>query len=301
MYHSLKVQEEQFSLYIICFDDLAYEILKKYDLPDIVPIPLGEFESDELLSIKNTRTRGEYCWTCTPHVIRYVLDKFNLSEVTYLDADLFFYDKASILLDEFHNSNASVLITPHRYTPRYDQSKTSGIYCVQFMTFKSDEYSLTVLQWWQDRCIEWCFNRIEDGKFGDQKYLDDWPQRFRGVHVLHHIGGGVAPWNIQQFDLVNKSNKLFVNDTPIIFYHYHDCRQYSYNVYDLGGYRLTPYIIDSIYKPYINSLRKVEIEVNNISPGFIDPSIGRGNASWRKLFYNIYRRFRGTFNEYRFL
>ena len=108
----------------------------------------------------------------------------------------------------------SVLITEHRYTKEYDQSRTSGIYCVQFMTFKNDKNGMEALNWWRNACIEWCYSRFENGKFGDQKYLDDWLNRFKGVHSLKNLGGGVAPWNIQQYDLSKKEFEL-------IFYHFH--------------------------------------------------------------------------------
>src|SRR3989338_1021437 len=204
MYRSLEACGEEFRLYALCFDDLACRILGALKLPSMVAIPLDRFESSALKAVKTQRTTAEYCWTCTPHMIRYVLDTYRLPDVTYLDADLMFFGRPSLLFSEFEASGASVLITEHRYTPRYDQSAKSGIYCVQFMTFKADGRGIGGLQWWQDRCLEWCCDRFEEGKFGDQKYLDDWPQRFDGVHVLRHLGGGVAPWNVQQYRLERK-------------------------------------------------------------------------------------------------
>lgn len=300
MYHSLDETGEDFILYAVCFDDLAYQILLKFDLPKLVVISLEEFESDALQAIKNQRTAGEYCWTCTPHVIRYVLDTYGLPVVTYLDADLCFYEKPSILLQEFEKSGASVLITSHRYTPQYDQSETSGIYCVQFMTFNADEHGLTVLQWWQERCLEWCYNRFEDGKFGDQKYLDDWLERFDGVHVLCHLGGGVAPWNIQQYRLSEQAGKLYVDDFPLIFYHFHGYKHYSDNVHELGAYQLPSEAVNLLYRPYVQSLAVQQLKIESLFPGF-----DRGRAvrvhSWKTPLHNIRRRLKGEFNEYRFL
>jgi len=300
MYRSLEKTGEDFTLYAVCFDDLAYQVLLKCNLPKLVAIPLDVFESPELRAVKGQRTAGEYCWTCTSHVIRYVLDTYRLPELTYLDADLCFYEKPSLLLQEFERSGASVLITSHRYTPRYDQSATSGIYCVQFMTFKADERGLAVLQWWQDRCLEWCFNRIEDGKFGDQKYLDDWLQRFEGVHALQHIGGGVAPWNVQQYEVSERSAKLYVNEFPLVFYHYHGYKQYADNTLDLGGYQLTLAVRDLLYRPYVQALASENEIVVNVSPGF-----NRGRAtrpvSWKTPLRNLRRRLKGEFNEYKCL
>ena len=269
LYQSLIETSDEFVLYVVCFDDLAFEILSKLNLKRLKPISLEQFENEALLKVKAGRTAGEYCWTCTPHVIRYVIDHYQPEQVTYLDADLYFYDKPSTLLNELKQANGSILITEHRYTPRYDYSKLCGIYCVQFMTFNADERGLTALQWWQDRCLEWCFNRHEDGKFGDQKYLDDWLTRFQGVHVLQHLGGGVAPWNVQQYDVKNIDDHPYVNDSPIVFYHFQEYKYYKNGIHDfVGGCLLTKQVIDILYKPYGRALLATYDLIYTVAPSF---------------------------------
>jgi hypothetical protein len=194
-------------LYVFAFDEKCYTVLTKMALPNMTVISLSEFEDEALLAIKPTRTRGEYCWTCTSSTIYYVIKNLGKSNCTYIDADMFFYQNPKVLIDE-KPSDKHVIITEHRYTPQYDKSKLSGKYCVQFMYFDDSRESLEVLNWWRERCLEWCYNRHEDGKFGDQKYLDDWTTRFPCVHELKHLGGGLAPWNIQRFDFQSVTNKL---------------------------------------------------------------------------------------------
>ena len=219
MYESLKSYCKDFHLFIFTFDDKTFEILNKLALSHVTIIALDEFEDVELLKVKPTRSRGEYCWTCTSSTILYILKNYKVESCTYLDADLFFYFSPKVLLDEAQEN--SILITEHRYTPKYDLSKASGIYCVQFILFSNDEKGLKVLEWWRNACLDWCYDRIEDGKFGDQKYLDDWPERFSGVHVLEHLGGGVAPWNVQQLNIIQHGNGLKVNGHALVFYHFH--------------------------------------------------------------------------------
>jgi hypothetical protein len=60
MYHSLDDTGDDFVLYAVCFDDLAYQILLKLNLPKLVLIPLAEFESPELRAVKAQRTAGEF-------------------------------------------------------------------------------------------------------------------------------------------------------------------------------------------------------------------------------------------------
>lgn len=264
------MKNSSFTLYIVAFDDACYETLCKLQLERVVVIALSEFEDEALLEIKETRSKGEYCWTCTPSVILYCIKRFSLDACTYLDADLYFMDSPALLIDEMKEANASILLTEHRYTQGRDKSERSGIYCVQFMTFVADERGLMALNWWREACIEWCYARVEDGKFGDQKYLDDWPERFQGVHVLQHLGGGLAPWNIQQYQFFKDKNKLSLSTNEqkeivhdAIFYHFHDLRYLSKDKVDLGMYRLSKDVIDYFYMPYLSHLEDLHAQLEN--------------------------------------
>ena len=293
MYQSLVDSGENFRLYVVCFDDCAFDILNKVHSPSLIAISLASFENEELLRIKRSRTQSEYCWTCTSFVIAYVLQTYNLSEVTYVDADLYFFDKPSILLDEFRASGKTVMITEHRYTPQYDQSATSGIYCVQFMTFKATQSGSEVLHWWQEKCLEWCYARFEDGKFGDQKYLDDWTERFNCVYVLQHLGGGVAPWNVQQYQI---SEGPKVNDSKIVFYHFHGLKWLDLNRFDLSGYKLPKKAVRYIYRPYCSSLKMaLHLVQKQWDESFIQGIQGE-KWSWKNPISKIISRWKGTYN-----
>lgn len=261
MYKSLLKTCPDFHLYIFAFDDNSKKILEDMRLQKATVVSLKEFENEKLLRAKSNRTKAEYCWTCTPSVIEYCLIQYDIFECTYIDADLYFFNNPAPLLKELQKN--SVLITSHRYTKEYDDSVTSGIYCVQFITFRNDLNGRQVLSWWRDRCIEWCYARFEDGKFGDQKYLDNWPIQFKGVHLLKHEGGGVAPWNIQQYDLVQDErgisivNKFTSKIDELIFYHFHAVKFLKNNKIDLGSYKLSSNSKE-LYKIYIREINEVD-------------------------------------------
>jgi hypothetical protein len=264
MHESLVKHCPDFHLYIFAFDEKSEKLLKDMGLHRVTVIPLRDLENQQLLAIKESRSKAEYCWTCTPSTLYYCIEKYNLDHCTYLDADLFFFSNPNVLVDELGNN--SVLITEHRYTRRYDQSQKSGHYCVQFMTFRNTAEGMAALTWWRDRCIEWCYDRFEDGKFGDQKYLDDWTTRFKGVHVLQHQGGGVAPWNVQRYDIAEENGKLQVieketgNRYDLVFYHFHAVRFLKDNRVDLGAYALSSGA-KLLYSRYLESIRKANEEL----------------------------------------
>lgn len=265
LYNSLLEHCPGFHLYVLCMDSDAADTLNAANLGNLTVISLEQFENNDLLSIKGSRTRQEYCWTCTPAIIRYCLETFALRQCTYLDADIFFFDNPGILLAEMNEK--SVFITPHNYHPDYDQSATSGIYCVQFVTFDNTDSARAVLETWYQNCISWCFARVEEGKFGDQKYLDTWPEDYPCVKVCQHQGGGVAAWNISRYDLIDNKGKVYIRDIskgknyPLVFYHFHD---FHFNEDGLwyhrsgpNGYWISQSAYHHIYKPYLRALYQI--------------------------------------------
>jgi hypothetical protein len=261
---------DKFHLYIFAFDAETKRMLTNLSLEHVTVIGLDEFENERLLAVKPSRTAAEYCWTSTPSTISHVLASYPEPHCTYIDADIYFFNDPIELFGELRER--SVMITEHRYTPRYDLSKLSGKYCVQYITFKNDRDGLTALQWWENACLEWCYAREEDGKFGDQKYLDDWIKRFNGIHVLDHLGGGVAPWNVQQYDINSENEKLYGHERStgkrfnIIFYHFHYLRFYDRRMIDLGDYRLSPAVRSFIYAPYVLHLDRIVKMLTAIDP-----------------------------------
>ena len=234
MYRSLENVGTSFHLWILTMDRETHECLSKLTLPFATLISLNDFEDSDLKKIKSDRTSVEYCWTITPSLPLFLLKNKTLSEVTYIDADLYFYDNPEPIFSELNDR--SILLIEHRYTrSQMVLEKYSGKYNVQFMIFKNDKLSLQALEWWRERCLEWCYHRYEDGKLGDQLYINDWPQRFEGVHVLENIGAGIAPWNTQQYKIKKINNKILVNDVPVVFYHFHAFHLYSKSKFDYAS------------------------------------------------------------------
>jgi hypothetical protein len=275
MYESLKEHTRDFHLFIFAFDNLAYEILINLKLSNTSIISLEEFENQALLDIKGSRTRAEYCWTCTSSIINYVFETFDVQSCTYLDADLYFYRSAEILLNEMP-AGKSVLITEHRFSrlAQLFEKKRAGRFCVQFITFDNTKEGRSILNKWIGQCIDWCYARYEDGKFGDQKYLENWPLEYPQVHILQNLGGGVAPWNVRQYDFIFKDDQILGKDKKnntgfeVIFFHFHFVRIMAEGIADLGWNWLPGHVVDGFYKSYINKIVKKEQFLENSFPEY---------------------------------
>lgn len=256
-------------IYVLAMDQKCFEILtdiKKARFESVTIINETDFVSyEELENEKNNRSRAEYCWTCTAHLIDYVINYYSEAICTYVDADMYFYDNPDILIDEMKEK--TVQIVEHRFTNSPEDQiskKQSGTYCVEFNTFTSDKESLELLQWWKDRCRESCSNLGGDSKvFGDQMYLEDWGEK-AFVSILKNKGGGVAPWNVSQYRLISyNGDKIVFRDKKkdiynLIFYHFHNLSYIENRLVDISVYQrnwgVDDKFINAIYTPYLRKL-----------------------------------------------
>lgn len=252
MYFSLIKNCPSARLWVLCMDEKVEFFLKKLKLINLNTISLKDFENKKLLSIKQNRKFIEYCWTLTPFLPTFFFKEFKKKSVVYIDADLYFFNKLDPIFEEFDKSKKSVFVTEHGFHKKFDSSNINGKFCVQFLIYRNDSKTKKILNWWQDRCIEWCYDYPSEGKFGDQKYLDHWPNLFKSyIHISKNLEYFQGPWTLNRFKIKN-----------LISYHFHGLKINSDKVLIYNRYGFTKKIIKKIYFPYVVHLKKTLKSIN---------------------------------------
>ena len=267
LFLSLRVHNPGCQLWVLCLDELAFEVLSLLALPGLRPIALEDFEAGDaaLLQAKQNRSRVEYYFTCSPSLPRYLFRiQPDLEAITYLDADMYFFGPPTAIFQEI--GDASIAIIGHRFPPSgAAMAELFGINNVGWLTFRRDEPAATCLQWWRQQCLDWCSDSHTHGQYGDQKYLDDWPTRFAGVHVIEHKGANVAPWNLTTYPIHRRQGQVWVGDQPLIFFHFQGLKRNSARFYNpqFPEYieRVEAVVRRQVYAPYIAQLQAVEAEI----------------------------------------
>ncbi|TMA24391.1 MAG: hypothetical protein E6J78_20675 [Deltaproteobacteria bacterium] len=290
LYRSLRRHAKGFVLYTICMDEQSFAMVSRLQADDLKPIPVSALEDEETRQLRARTTHGQFCWASQPLSCLHLLDRFALPRITYLDADSMFFADPQLLFDEL--GDASVSLVPHRYSKGYDQTEASGRYCVQFNAFRNSAEGRAVLAFWRSECFKYSKDRLS--ALPGQTCLDRWPA-FRGVREIEHRGAGVAPWNVQSYRLSERGNQLYVDDEPIVFYHYHQYGRYPDGAHELGYYRLPDRVVELIYRPYARELEETESWVKSADPTFHYRRTLTGSPG---LFARLKRRLRGNYNVY---
>lgn len=265
----------QARVFVLCMDDETRLILDRLALIGVQCISLGELETPELLAAKSDRGMAEYCWTLSPSLPSFVLQRWpEVGEITYLDADLYFYSSLEPVFAEI--AGASIAIIEHRFIDRLKDQEAKGRFCVEWVTFRRDGQGLACLDRWRRQCIEWCYYRLEDDgaggmRYGDQKYLDEWPELYPGCHVIQWPGAGVAPFNYARYAHgAGEDGVPTVDGVPLVFYHFHQFQMMSNGRFN----RLSAYYTveaaepERVYRIYEKAMIEAAASVQAVAPGF---------------------------------
>lgn len=310
LWRSLAAQDVDAVLWVLALDEFTADILREVGGTWLRVVRLEELEKEDrqLAAVKSERTRVEYFFTLSPCWPRWLLkQRPEIGRLTYVDADLFFFDDPREMFEAMDAAGASVMLTAHRFpawlAAHYEQH---GKFNVGILSWRRDAVGLACLDEWRAQCLAWCFDRVEDGKYADQKYLDGWPARWGAqLLVLDDAGVNAAPWNWagKTWAMSDRGKGeepvatqaaparriVTVEDRPLVVFHFARFRPLRGAWWWQSGqldYGVMPgWLRNAIYGPYARALLSARDEIAAKRPGFDFPrSRPRGGRGfWRDL------------------
>ena len=138
-----------------------------------------------------------------PTFLKFLLERYGVDQLVYLDPDIFVYAPLSPVFDAL-DGGASAVLTPHVTTPVFDGKSPSeqdilynGTYNLGFIAVQRT-HSAAVLDWWERRCLDLGFSEGRTGLFVDQKWMNLAPGLFPNVHISRDAGLNMAYWNLHE-------------------------------------------------------------------------------------------------------
>ena len=278
-------------LWVLALDATAEKVLRDLNRPAVRVVPLAEVEAadPELVAAKANRSWPEYVFTLSPCWPRHLLHSHpEIDRLTYLDADLFFFDRPASIFEAM--GLGSVLLTAHRF-PEFLRAhyERHGVYNVGVLSWRRDAGGLACLDWWRERCLEWCHERLEPGRYADQKYLEEWPRRFAGVVECRHPGVNLAPWNWLSHRCQVAAGGVRVDGQLLVLYHFARFRPLAGTWWWQSGqldYGVMPAALrHAIYGPYWRALQAATAEIRRVAPGWrpVRRAARLDRSFWRML------------------
>lgn len=269
---SLAAHDPAAVLWVLVLDEETAQVLRAMGGPALRVVRLAELEAADpaLAAVKPTRTRVEYYFTLSPCWPRYLMHvQPEIDRLVYLDADLLFFASPQPIWDDL--DRGSVLLCAHRFPDYLRHYEQHGRYNVGVLGWRRDENGLACLDWWRERCLEWCFDRLEPDRYADQKYLEQWPQRFGGVVECRHPGVNLAPWNWMNHRYDYPGGHVRVDGQPLVVFHFARFRAICGGWWWQSGqldYGVMPARLrHALYGAYGQTLRTAAAEMRLVAPG----------------------------------
>lgn len=269
LFDSVEQTCDKFKFYCLCLDQQSFNEIKGNYSESYIAISLHELEIFEpkLLDVKKDRNNKEYIFTLSPVILLFVLNKYNIQEFTYIDADTYFFETPKAVIEECGNND--ILITPHFFPDSLKHLEMHGVYNFGLMHIKNTENARKVLEWWKSKCLEWCYDKVEEERAADQKYLDKLPKLFRGIAVSKNLGINAGPWMLNGIKHATRNDKIYFNNDQLIHYHFHNIHKIKEDEFNIGlssyNFKLNKVIL-KLYIHYFTIYNKVNYNHTKTKP-----------------------------------
>lgn len=272
-----RLEQQPFMQHVLCMDAACREVLEALHYDSMTLTSIDAFETDAMQACRQERSVAEYCWTVKAPFLRAVLQHApGVPWLVYLDADLYPFQDLGPVWQQLER--AHIVLTPHHFSPGLEGlDGHAGRFNAGMVCARNTASTDAALAWWTERNLEWCFNRHENGKLGDQRYLVDFPRLFHGVEECADRGVNVAPWNLRNFSPVEREGAVWLDETTVLrLYHYH---QYvwspdaAYIAVRDPQYVMTPEDLRLMYDPYAAAMQQAYALVRQAAPGLPLPGL----------------------------
>ena len=226
--------------YVVQHPDQQFFVLIVADLADPAPFRLDDTFTPVLLheiGLRDVRVEAmkydilELNTNVKPTFLKYLLTRYALETVVYLDPDIFVYAPLDPVFDPLE-SGATVILTPHMTTPVFDGHSPgeqdllfNGTYNLGFIAITASGEGRRLLDWWEARCLALGFSEGRTGLFVDQKWANLMPGLFKGVAISRDAGLNMAYWNLHERVLHGAAEGYTVESpvsgrVPLRFFHF---------------------------------------------------------------------------------
>jgi hypothetical protein len=251
---SLDQYKKEYTFFILSLDNFVSDFFQKNNFKNVQLINLMDLEVEyaDLLLAKKNRNLIEYYFTLSPFLPQYIHKKFNVSQISYLDSDFYFFKDPSKLISQ--SSDSSVVLIKQESNPIY------GTYNVGWILFNFDNHETKeIVKQWGTQCLNSCSDipNVQKNLYADQKYLDSWPQQLKKIKILYPEYSCLSPWD--------KNNAIEENIESMISFHFHGLEiQDNYIISGFSKYnkKISKKIMKNIYTPYLLQLFAIEKKYN---------------------------------------
>lgn len=140
-----------------------------------------------------------------PRILLKARQRSSAEAIFLLDLDMYFFRSPVHLNHAF--ADCHTLFFP-QWSDRFTWARLHGIFNSGMVGARKGAEAF--ISWWSQACWISCELAVENGRFGDQAFIDQAILYFEGIRIYRDFDEDVAPWNCRTLDVTWENSILSV-------------------------------------------------------------------------------------------